>query len=92
MAKADSLGRRAEGAPEPSSEAQEWFLKRARDLDVTHKPVPSLLLGRHLLEMGLKPGPEVGRIIDEVYQLQLDGMVRTLEEAKAAGHVRFQRG
>jgi hypothetical protein len=39
-------------------------------------------MGRHLLEMGLKPSPLVGEIAREIYEMQLDGRVRTLEEAK----------
>jgi tRNA nucleotidyltransferase (CCA-adding enzyme) len=83
VAKADSLGRRAPGAKEPSADAQEWFLERARSLKVTHEGEKPILLGRHLLEMGLKPGPKVGEIAGKVYELQLEGRVRTLEEAQA---------
>jgi tRNA nucleotidyltransferase (CCA-adding enzyme) len=43
-----------------------------------------ILLGRHVLEMGLEPGPKVGEITKAVYELQLDGRVRTLEDAKNA--------
>jgi tRNA nucleotidyltransferase (CCA-adding enzyme) len=44
-------------------------------------PAP-LLLGRHLLAMGLQPGPRVGEIARAVYEMQLDGRVRDLDEAK----------
>jgi tRNA nucleotidyltransferase (CCA-adding enzyme) len=40
-----------------------------------------LLLGRHLLELGLQPGPQIGEITRAVYEMQLDGRVRTLDEA-----------
>jgi len=40
-----------------------------------------------LLEMGLKPGPKMGEILKAIYELQLDGSVRTLEEAKSAAHI-----
>jgi tRNA nucleotidyltransferase (CCA-adding enzyme) len=40
------------------------------------------LLGRHLLEMGLEPGPRIGEITRAVYEMQLDGRVRDLDEAK----------
>jgi tRNA nucleotidyltransferase (CCA-adding enzyme) len=83
VAKADSLGRHARGAKEPSCEAQEWFLERARALDVAHAAVKPLLLGRHLLQMGLAPGPRIGQITEKVYELQLEGKVRTLEDAQA---------
>ena len=87
LAKADSLGRNAPWVPRErwfGVEAEEWFIARARELAVEKGPPAALLLGRHLLEMGLKPSPLVGEIQRAVYELQLDGGVRTLEEAKAA--------
>jgi tRNA nucleotidyltransferase (CCA-adding enzyme) len=85
VAKADSLGRNADWVPREKwydAEAQEWFIERARELEVvTHAPAP-ILLGRHLLEMGLEPGPRVGEITRAVYEMQLDGRVMMLEEAK----------
>jgi tRNA nucleotidyltransferase (CCA-adding enzyme) len=64
------------------AEEQEWFIARARELSIQHRPPEPILLGRHLLEMGLKPSPLVGEIQRAVYELQLDNHVRTLEEAK----------
>ncbi|HUF02881.1 MAG TPA: HD domain-containing protein [Aridibacter sp.] len=84
VAKADSLGRNAPWVPEEKwfdSEAQEWFIARARDLDVEEKGPQPILMGRHLIEMGLKPSPEFGEIIDAVFEKQLDGEITTLEEA-----------
>jgi tRNA nucleotidyltransferase (CCA-adding enzyme) len=59
----------------------DWFLARARSLGVEHEPPKPLLLGRHLLALGMDPGPRVGRILARIYQLQLDGEVKTLEQA-----------
>jgi tRNA nucleotidyltransferase (CCA-adding enzyme) len=87
VAKADSLGRNAPWVPRErwfTAEAQEWFIARARELAVERKPPPAVLLGRHLLEMGLKPSPLVGEIQRAVYEMQLDNRVRTLEEAQEA--------
>jgi len=87
VAKADSLGRNAPWvAPERwfNSDAQEWFIARARELSVDRRPPEPILLGRHLLEMGLKPSPLVGRIQRAVYEMQLDNYVHTLEEAREA--------
>jgi len=61
--------------------AMDWFLERARALGVEHRPPAPILLGRHLLELGLEPGPRVGEILKIVYEQQLDNQVRTLEEA-----------
>lgn len=85
VAKADSLGRNAEWVPRVQwygAEAQEWFIARARELQVVSRAPAPLLLGRHLLEMGMDPGPRIGEITRAVYEMQLDGRVRSLEEAK----------
>src|SRR2546429_1510436 len=87
VAKADSLGRNADWVPREKwfdAAAQEWFIERARELDVSSQAPAPILLGRHLLEMGMQPGPRVGEITKAIYEMQLAGRVRTLEEAKAA--------
>ena len=63
--------------------AMDWFLERARALGVEHKPPQPILLGRHLLALGLKPGPRVGQILKAVYEKQMDGTVTNLDEATA---------
>jgi tRNA nucleotidyltransferase (CCA-adding enzyme) len=85
VARADSLGRNAEWIPREkwfNAEAQEWFITRARELAVESKPPARILQGRHLLEMGLEPGPRIGKITKAVYEMQLDGKVGTLDDAK----------
>ena len=87
VAKADSLGRNADWVPPEKwydAEAQEWFIRRVRELDIERSAPAPILLGRHLLEMGLTPGPRIGEITREVYEMQLDGRVSTLEEAITA--------
>ncbi len=85
VAKADSLGRNAPWVPREKwydSAAQEWFIKRAKELEVELQPPAPLLMGRHLLEMGLTPGPRMGEIARAVYEMQLDDRVTSLEDAK----------
>ena len=87
VARADTLGRNAPWVPPErrfDAVPQEWFIARARELEVQERAPAPLLMGRHLLEMGLKPSPLVGEIRRAVYELQLDGRVRTLEEAVTA--------
>jgi tRNA nucleotidyltransferase (CCA-adding enzyme) len=79
LARADCLGRT--GTFDCS--AMDWFLDRARALGVEHKPPAPILMGRHLVALGLPPGPRVGEILKRVYEKQLDGEVTTLEEAQA---------
>jgi tRNA nucleotidyltransferase (CCA-adding enzyme) len=86
VAKADSLGRNADWVPREQwygSEAQEWFLRRTRELEVEQRPPDPILLGRHLFELGVEPGPTMGAITRAVYEMQLDGRVRTLDDAIA---------
>ena len=78
LAKSDCLGR------EPGTfdcTAMDWFIERARRLGVEHKPPGPILLGRHLLDMGLTPGPRVGEILKAVYEQQMDGTVQDLDQA-----------
>jgi tRNA nucleotidyltransferase (CCA-adding enzyme) len=84
VAKADSLGRNADWVPREKwydAEAQEWFIRRARELEVEKTAPAPILLGRHLLDIGIAPGPRMGEITRVVYEMQLDGTVRTLAEA-----------
>ena len=61
--------------------AMDWFLERARALGVEHRPPAPILLGRHLLALGLSPGRRVGEILKAIYEQQLDGTITTLDEA-----------
>ena len=67
----------------------EWFFDRARSLGVEHRPPAPILLGRHLIDLGVEPGPRMGEILRAVYELQLDGVVTTLDEAIAEGRRRI---
>lgn len=87
VAKADSLGRNAEWVPREKwygAEAQDWFIAHARELAVESQAPAPILLGRHLLEMGLDPGPRMGEIARTVYEMQLDGRVTDLDQARNA--------
>lgn len=77
LAEADCLGRTGTF----DCRAMAWFLDRARALGVEHAPPAPLLLGRHVLALGLKPGPGVGAVLKAVYDEQLEGRVTTLEQA-----------
>jgi len=86
VAKADSLGRNGNHVPREkwyTAEAQDWFIDRVRELELADGAPAPILLGRHLLEMGLAPGPRVGEITRAVYEMQLDGRVTSLAEAQS---------
>ena len=79
VAKSDCMGR--SGGFDCS--AMDWFLERARQLGVQHAPPAPLVLGRHLLALGMKPGPRIGELLRAIYERQLDGTVTTTEQGIA---------
>jgi tRNA nucleotidyltransferase (CCA-adding enzyme) len=78
LAKADCMGRQP-GTFDCS--AMDWFLERARAIGADKGPPPAILLGRHVLALGIRPGPRVGEILKKVYDEQLDGAITTLDAA-----------
>ncbi len=71
--------------------AMDWFLERARRLGVEHEAPAPLVMGRHLLALGVSPGPRMGEILKAIYEQQLDGTVTTEEEGIAAARVILDR-
>jgi tRNA nucleotidyltransferase (CCA-adding enzyme) len=84
VSRADTLGRNADWIPKEKwfdAVPQEWFIRRARELSVETEAPKPFLMGRHLIELGLKPSAEFGEITKTVYEMQLDGRVANLAEA-----------
>ena len=63
--------------------AMDWFVQRARELGVEHAPPAPLVKGRHLIELGVAPGPALGEVLRQVYERQLDGRVADFDAAFA---------
>lgn len=88
VARADHAGRppkEFDGFP-----AGAWLLDRARQLAVeNHAPAP-LVMGRHLLSLGVQPGPEMGHVLDECYEAQLEGEFVTLEDGLTYAKRKFR--
>jgi tRNA nucleotidyltransferase (CCA-adding enzyme) len=49
------------------------FRQRAAELSVANAPPVPLIMGRHLLARGLKPGRELKPFLDRCFEAQLDG-------------------
>jgi poly(A) polymerase len=47
---------------------------------------PPLISGKDLINLGLTPGPIFGKILNEIYDLQLEEKITTREEALSAVH------
>jgi tRNA nucleotidyltransferase (CCA-adding enzyme) len=84
LSRADTLGRNVEWMPKETwfdAVPQEWFIERARMLEVENEAPKPLLMGRHLQELGLEPSPQFGKITKAIFEMQLDGQITNLEEA-----------
>lgn len=78
VAAADDEGR----PPFPSEpESIEWLRSEAERLAVLDSAPKPILMGRHLIEMGLKPGVHFGEILAKAYDAQLEGKFKDLEGA-----------
>lgn len=78
VARADQQGRPQ--MPFDGFPAGEWLLERARALEVEDAAPRPIVMGRHLIELGLGPGPHFGRILEACYKAQIEGLFFTLEE------------
>ena len=70
VARADHLGRTTEDAVAGRFDAGDAFLAAARTLRVEHAAPRDMVLGRHLIERGLQPGPGFGPILELCREIQ----------------------
>jgi tRNA nucleotidyltransferase (CCA-adding enzyme) len=83
VAWSDAAGRDCSNMPQWKDwEPGRWLLNRAADLGVKDYAPQPFLLGRDLLELGLQPGPKIGKILNEAFELQLDGKLPDRESAQ----------
>ena len=81
VARADNLGRTTKEALNNEFKAGDWLLKRAKDLQVDKEPPKPLIMGRDLINLGLKPSKKFKDILQKVYRAQLDGLIKDKREA-----------
>lgn len=51
------------------------------DIPMENGKVKPILMGKHLLELGFKEGIEMGKVLKDVFEKQLDDEINTLDEA-----------
>ena len=61
----------------------EKLWQAAVDLDLLDAAPQPFLMGKMLMEMGFKPGKQMGEIIKQSFELQLDGKIKNAEDAIA---------
>ena len=78
VARADHQGR----APMPFDgfPAGEWLTRRAEELEVRDQAPRPLVMGRHLIQLGLEPGPGFRPILDACLEAQIEGEFSCLED------------
>lgn len=70
LATANHLGRGTDEARRRAFPAGEAFLAQARALGVAHASPADVVLGRHLLARGMRPGPAFGPILARCREIQ----------------------
>ncbi len=76
---ADRAGR-SEIPVEGLDEEARWLLNKFEELNVNKESIKPLIMGRDLIAMGVSPGPGMGKILDKIYQKQLDNDFETKKE------------
>jgi tRNA nucleotidyltransferase (CCA-adding enzyme) len=66
---ADGMGR----PPKPREHPFPDLVERAAAVGVADEAPKPILKGRHLLKLGVEPGPEMGKLIKRSFDAQLDG-------------------
>ncbi len=83
----EALGRLVESdhsgrPPLPKGNPFQVWVDKAHSLNVfSEKPQP-ILMGRHLMEMGVEPGRSMGVLLNKAFESQLDGVFDNLEDAR----------
>lgn len=72
VSKADFLGRTTKEALTRNDPSYEWLTQEAFKLKVMNEKPKALILGRHLIEMGYKPGPLFSKILHAAFEAQLN--------------------
>jgi tRNA nucleotidyltransferase (CCA-adding enzyme) len=70
--RADHLGRPPLVSEETRQRIDAWAAA-ANELALRDSAPKPILLGRHLIDAGMKPGPAIRAILDEAYESQIDG-------------------
>ncbi len=59
----------------------DFLVAQARELAQQPEILPPLLSGNELIALGAKPGPELGRLLAEIRELQLSDELKTADDA-----------
>lgn len=78
VSRADARGRA--GFADDPFPAGHWLLERAAALAIADEKPRQLIQGRHLIDLGMRPSPAMGDLLEHLFELQIDGEFSTTEE------------
>lgn len=81
LARADFLGRTTTESISGVYEAGDWMEKKAKELGVYMAPPKPFIKGKDLIDLELMPSQKFSEILHKMYEKQLNGEVKTKEEA-----------
>ncbi len=64
-----------------TSSMSDWLIQNAKRLGVDQNPPRVLLQGRDLILLGYKPSKKFSKILENIYELQLQGVLKDRDEA-----------
>lgn len=59
-----------------------YVMEKLTELEEEPLPAPPLIRGADLIEVGFRPGPQIGQILKEVEEKRLEGSLKSRKEAK----------
>jgi tRNA nucleotidyltransferase/poly(A) polymerase len=63
-------------------EVYDFLVEQAKELEKQPEIRPPLLTGGDLMKLGMKPGPEMGKLLNEIREKQLQDELKTAAEAR----------
>jgi poly(A) polymerase len=84
--RADCLGCHAQ------LDVYDFLVEQAKELDKQPEIRPPLLKGGDLIKMGMRPGPAMGALLDEIREKQLQDELKTVADAKAWARQKLAEG
>lgn len=80
---ADYNGRPWTGEFTMPEDGFDFIASMTKAMTEAKEAIQPILMGRHLIEMGVKPGPKMGHILRLVQAAQVEGIVTDFEQAQA---------
>jgi tRNA nucleotidyltransferase/poly(A) polymerase len=87
---ADRAGRRDRPVEALDGQAR-WLLRKFEELNVSRETIAPLIMGRDLIQLGVEPGPGMGKLLKRLYRLQLDNDFETRAEGLKAAEKLVRR-